>query len=166
MISLYCYFSCSNSITQNKILQTIFFGILCSIVAVLIYNFCQSFGLYLKMKKINGTYFEFDDRGIQKENSKCTVRFKLKLMILLGSGSYIQIKQINEKRGLWESRLPLSASNPLMAVGTYKYLASKTWGVLNITINLKDDIIFVRAEDKIKKEEDRKVAQYWLKKES
>ena len=166
MNSLYCYFSCSNSITQNNIWQTIFFGILCSIVAVLIYNFCQSFGLYLKMKKINGTYFEFDESGIKKENSKCTVRFKWNVMILLGSGSYLQINQINEKRGFWESRFPLSASNPLIAVGTYKYLASKTWGVQNITINLKDEIIFVKSEDNIKKEEHRNIAQYWLKKES
>ena len=84
-------------------------------------------------------------------------------MILLGSGYYLQINQINKIK-LWESRIPISASNPLMAVGTYQYSVSKTWGIQNITINLKDEIMFVRSEDQIKKEEDRKIAQYWLKK--
>ncbi len=164
MNSLFCYLFCLNSIIQNNILLTILIGICCSFLAVLIYNLLQSYSLRRKMKKINGTYFEFDENDIQKKYSECTIIVKMNWKILLGSWPYLQINQINEKRGLWKSRLPLSISNPLIAVGNYNYLKSKTWGIQTITINLKDEIIYVRSEDMVKKEEERKISKYWLKK--
>ncbi len=163
MNTLFCYYLCSSSITQNNIGFTIFIGILCSFFAVLIYNLFQGISLYQKMKKINGIYLEFDKEDNQRVNSKCAVKFKLDLSILLGSGPYLKINQTNPNK-LWESKLPISVSNPLIAFGTYKYKNYKTWGTLNIIINLEDEIIYVKAEDNIKVEKDRIIAEYWLKK--
>jgi len=163
MNSLFYFFYLSSSNTPNNIGSTIFIGILCSIFAVLIYNLFQGISLFQKMKKINGIYLEFDKEDNQRVKSKCEVKFKLGPLILLGSGPYLQINQIIKSK-LWESKLPISASNPLIAVGTYKYKNYKTWGTLNIIINLEDEIIYVKAEDNIKVEKDRIISEYWLKK--
>ncbi|MBA7493855.1 hypothetical protein ES702_04420 [subsurface metagenome] len=166
MNTIFCYFLCSSSNTLNNIWLTIAVGIACSFFAVLFYNLFQGYGIYLKMKKINGTYLEYDENGKQQPDSECTAELKFKLKkILLGSGPHLQINQIIEKR-LWESILPLSVSNPLIAVGTYSYTKERTWGIQNIVINLKKEIIFVKSIDCIKKEKDKNPAEYWLKKKS
>lgn len=146
-------------------IELLFYGISCSLIAVLIYNFFQVIATHWLLKKLNGKYLEYHENNKLHPDSKLIVDTSIQWRYaIFGSGNHLIIKRISQSRGNWDSKIPISSTNPLIATGTYSYTSiyKSTWGIHNITINLKDEIIFLEAIAKTVM--NPKVSRYWIKK--
>ena len=138
--------------TSNLIL----YGVLSSILAVVIISMVNRLSHYLRFRGMNSSnYTGFDLNGNKHEDRKYSVKFSF-------WRKKVVIKQISEKHGNWISNIFLSNANPYIASGNYKYLTihDGTWGTHEIVINREDEILNITARSKSIPGEDK----YLLKK--
>ena len=142
--------------------------ILLGVVVVLVYNLIQDLILWCRMIKLRGTYNEYkEEKGkeVLLDYSLVKIRVKLSVLAFFGAGVTLVLKQVGKEKKSqnWVCKTPLAMSNYLSPIGNYHY-PGRNWGILNITINLKKKILYVKAVTKIHSEDKKIDSEYWLKK--
>ena len=132
--------------------ETIFFGILSSLVSVLLISIFFKLKIYMILHKLNGkNYKGFQLDGTPHQDDKnYEVNYELKNFIRLNNK--LKITQNSQNYGNWVSEIYIHETKPFLASGIYKYEKNRpnagTWGVQEIQINLVEKTIHIKATSK------------------
>ncbi len=131
--------------------QTIFYGVLCSILSVVFIAIFFNFKTYILLKILNSkNYKGYKLDGMPHQYKTYEVKYGIHNILKLNNE--LNIKQISNKFGNWESKIYINDSTPYIASGIYKYKDdgpnSGTWGIHEITINRNEKIISIDATSK------------------